>query len=42
VISPELFPRVGLYRRDVGWRFRAKVAAPTRAVRGADWFPGSY
>jgi peptidoglycan/xylan/chitin deacetylase (PgdA/CDA1 family) len=36
--DPHAYPRIGIYRRDDGWRFRLKVSPPLRRVRaGRVW-----
>lgn len=40
-LGPHRQPRVGIYHRDSGARFRLKIARPTRAVRASGLLPGS-
>jgi peptidoglycan/xylan/chitin deacetylase (PgdA/CDA1 family) len=34
--GPHLHPRIGIYNRDVAWRFRLKVMRPMRRLRASD------
>lgn len=38
-LGPFRFPRIGVYPGDVGWRFRAKVVRPVRALRASSVWP---